>query len=444
MNEATVTQVHDGPAERLRRASAIHPSIVWVLTAVVISGALLTGLFLIGWTPQTRRKAALAAEAEVVKNAAPRVAVVAPKRSAASSEIMLTGQIQAVRETTIYARTSGYLKKWMVDIGDKVKTGQLLGEIESPEIDLQLERSLSTLIQTKAALEQTAAALKQAQAQLENAKASAALTDLTLERYVSLRSSHSVTEQDISEKETAAKVAHTAVNADEAAIVAAQANINAAKANVEAAESDVRRLRVLKSFELITAPFDGTISSRNIEVGSLITEGSGSTAQPLFHVICTDPVRVFVDVPQTYAPAIKVDQEVQLLVREFPGTPRTGKVARTAGALDTASRTLRTEVHVPNADGQLLSGMYAQVKINVQHQHPPLLLPNAVLIVNADGNQVALVRDGHIHFQKVELEGDYGAEFAFSGGLEDTDAVVANPSDRLTEGMAVDVVTPQK
>jgi RND family efflux transporter MFP subunit len=228
------------------------------------------------------------------------------------------------------------------------------------------------------------------------------------------------------------------------AIVSAQANINSAKANIAAAASDVRRLEILKSFELVTAPFAGIITARNIENGSLIANGGSTTAPALFHIAATDPVRVFIDVPQAYAPTIETGQKVQLIVREFAQHPYVGTVVRTSGSIDTASRTLHTEVHVPNSDHKLLTGMYAQVKVSIVRAHPPLLVPNSALIVNADGNQLAVVRDGHVHFEKVELDGDYGNEFGITGGVTESDMIIANPSERLTENCAVTVANVQK
>ena len=468
------------------REKVSRPRSAWLLLGFIGALCLLGLMFFVGWSPLEHRETALTSEANLVKTAQPRVVVISPQRSAPAKEILIPGEVQAVRETTIYARTNGYLKRWLVDIGDIVTAGQLLAEIDSPEVDMQLEHAQAVLEQTqaileqnqasyeqakanleqsKAALEQARATLEQSKAQVANAQASADSADLTMKRYDPLRGTSAVTEQDIQDKETAVKTAHAmllanqadvgakqaavgasqaTVGANQAAVVAAQAAIGAARANIGVAKADVRQLEVLKSFEKVNAPFDGTITSRQTEAGSLVAAGSGTGAQPLFHLACMNPMRIFLDVPQNYAPAIKVGQSMQLMVREYPNGKYLGTVARTSGAIETATRTLRTEIHVPNPTGELLSGMYAQVKLSIVHSTPPLLLPSSALIVNADGTQVALVQDGHVHFQPIALEADYGANFGVSTGLSETDAVIANPSERLTEGLAVSVAVPAK
>ncbi len=433
-----------------------RPKAVWILLIFIVALGVFGGLFMLGWMPLKARESRLTEDAEHIKTAAIRVTTVNAKRAPVSNDALLPGQIEAVRETTLYARTTGYLKHWKVDIGDSVKTGQLLAEIDSPEVDMQLEQARASLQQTRAALEQSRAALEQSNAALErskadlvNAQATAGNAEVTMKRYENLRGTNSVSEQDISQRETDVKTTKAAVNADEAAvqsaeatIVASKANINAAQANVNAAESNVRRLEVLQSFERVTAPFDGTITARQAEEGALITAGSGTNAQPLFHLACTDPVRVFLDVPQAYAPTVKEGQNVQLLVREFPANKYTGTVVRTAHAIDIASRTLRTEIQIPNKSGELLAGMYAQVKLAVLSTTPPLILPGSTLVVNADGTQVITVRDGKVHFQKVTVETDFGSTYTVTAGLDEKDDVVAAPNERMVEGVPVSVVAP--
>ena len=431
-----------------------RPKAVWILLILIVGLGLLGALFMLGWTPLKARESRLTEDAERVKSAAIKVTVVNAKRAAVSNDALLPGQIEAVRETTLYARTTGYLKKWKVDIGDSVKTGQLLAEIDSPEVDMQLEQARATLEQTRATLqqsratlEQTNAALERSRADLVNAQATAANAEVTMGRYEHLRGTNSVSDQDISQRETDVKTTKAAVVADQAAVESAQANINAAnatikasEANINAAESNVKRLEVLQSFQKILAPFDGTITARTAEEGALITAGN---AQPLFHLACTDPVRVFIDVPQAYAPTIKEGQSVQLVVREYPASKFVGKVVRTAGAIDIASRTLRTEIQVPNKTGELLAGMYAQVKLSIQSVTPPLVLPGSTMVVNADGTQVIVVKDGKVHFQKIKVETDLGSTYTVTSGLNEDDAVVAAPNERMVEGVDVEIVTPK-
>jgi RND family efflux transporter MFP subunit len=418
-----------------------RPHIVWVLLVLMAGCCVAGGMFFLGWMPLEKRHSALEKEAEEVKTAQPKVSVVTPKRAAGTNEIVLPGEIQAVRETAIYARTSGYLKKWFFDIGDHVDVKQTLAEIDSPEIDMQLLHAQAMQQQAEASVIQSKAALEQSKAQLVNAQSSEELAALTMKRYEGVRGKDIVSELEISEKEAALKVAKAVTVAAKAAIGAAEANINASLANVNAAKAEVRRLDVLKSFEQVTAPFEGTITARTTEVGSLVTQGSGAGAQPLFHIAATNPVRIYIDVPQAYAPAIKDGQVVNLFVREFPNAKYTGEITRTSRSIEQSSRTLRAEVQIPNASGELLNGMYAQVKLSVVRPTPPLVLPNSALIVNAQGTQVALVRDGRVHFQPIVIEGDYGATFGVSAGLSDDDKVIANPSERLTEGLPVQVVS---
>jgi RND family efflux transporter MFP subunit len=193
----------------------------------------------------------------------------------------------------------------------------------------------------------------------------------------------------------------------------------------------------LQGFERVVAPFPGVIMTRQAEIGNMVMDGSSTTTQPLFQLAQIDTLRLFIDVPQSHATEIKEGQTVNLVVREYPGRVFTGKVARTSHALDRATRTLRTEIQIPNPKRELLRGMYAQASLNVLHDRPIYLLPASALIVNADGTQVAVVRDGRVHFQKITLDGDYGAKFAVSTGLNADDIVISTPSERLLEGMEV-------
>jgi RND family efflux transporter MFP subunit len=361
--------------------------------------AIFGGLFLSGWLPLTRREQALASEAQQRTDTPTRVAIVAPKRAAATTELILPGDIQPVQETNLYAHIDGYLKKWRVDIGDDVKAGQLLAEIDTPEVDQQLNQAIAHLAEGHANL---------------------ALAEADLKRMTDIGGS-AIAKQELDD---------------------AEAKVNTARATLGVDEANVKSLQSQQAYQKVIAPFGGTITTRNTEVGQLVTNGNGN-GQILFHLARTDPVRVFVDVPQTYAPAVKPGQRVQLLVREYAGRTFEGKVTRTARAVDVASRTLRTEVEVPNKDGALIVGMYAKVKLSVT---PPggamLLIPGSALVINGGGTQVALVRDGKVHFQPVELDADQGAQVGVRGGLAEADQVIATPGERLTEGAAVTIAVP--
>ena len=284
----------------------------------------------------------------------------------------------------------------------------------------------------------------QAAAQVGTARANSELAESTKDRYVNLKGTDAVSEQSISEKVAEDKASKATLLAAEAALKSAGAALNSQNATidvnqsiVEVAKAAIKRLDVLQQFEKVVAPFDGIVTARNTEVGSLVAAGTGTAAQALFQLAKTDVVRVYVDVPQVAAAGVKDGQTVQLVLREFPDAKFSGEIARTTRSIDPSSRTLRTEVRVKNPTGELLRGMYTQVKLNIPRPAPTLFVPGSALIVNADGTQLALVKDGHVHFQKVVIEGDYGKSVGISAGLAEQDTVIANPSERLQEGMAV-------
>jgi RND family efflux transporter MFP subunit len=384
---------HDVHDEIVPVPPAPRPKFFKVLFIAVVIVAAFAGMFAQGWFPLQQREQALANEVEQHKAEPEKVAVISPKRAAATVDLDLPGDVQAVQDTNLYAHIDGYLKKWYVDIGDEVKAGQLLAEIETPEIDQQLN---------------------QANAHLAEGKANLALAEADYNRMKG--------------------VGGTAVSKQE--LDDAEAKVNTARATVGVDEANVKSLQSQQSYQKVTAPFDGVITARNVEVGQLITNGNGN-GQVLFHLARTDPVRVFIDVPQTNAPAVKVGQAVQLSVREFPGRTFEGKVTRTSKAVDPTSRTLRTEVQVPNKDGALFVGMYARVKLAIAQPSAPLMIPGSALVFNGNGTQVALVKNGHIHFQPVELGDDNGSQVGVRSGLTEKDVLVSTPGERLNEGTAV-------
>ena len=399
------------------------------------------------------------ATANVPQPALPAVNVVTPKRSAASSDLVLPGNVQATQEASIYARTNGYVHKRLVDIGDPVSAGQILAEIESPEVDQELMQARANLLQARASLGQMQASYKQAQANLKQVQASLKqgqanmeLARTTATRWRQLQQDEIVSHQQAEEKQAAFEVAQASVNASMANIEAVQANVEAVKANVEAVqatvhaqEANVRRLETVQSFQKVTAPFAGVITARNVEVGALITAGSGTTSRELFRLAQIDTLRVYVNVPQTFMASIQPGQTAQLLVRELPQKTFTGKVARTTSALDATSRTLPMEVQVNNQERSLLPGMYAQVKFSVARATPPLLVPANVLVIRTDGPQVAIVQaDQTVRYQKVKVERDYGTEIEIVAGLNGDEALVVNPTSDLLEGKPVRAVAAQQ
>src|SRR6202789_2298346 len=297
-------------------SSSKHGFLLLIIAIIVVIVVVITGV-----VPRLRAKAALKTETD--KSAVPTVDVIQPKQGAPHQEIVLPGNIQAFTDAPIYARTNGYLKKWYVDIGARVKTGQLLAEIETPEMDQQLD---------------------QARADLNTARANSQLSQITAQRYQDLLSSDSVSKQDVDN---------------------AVGDFHAKKAMVDSAQSNVKRLEELQSFEKIYAPFEGVITARNTDVGHLINSGAGAPATELFHIAATRIMRVYINLPQQYSQAAKPGITADLTFQEFPGRRFQGKLVRTSDAIDIASRTLLVEVDVDNPHGEILPGAYTEVHLKI-------------------------------------------------------------------------------
>ncbi len=346
-----------------------------------------------------RIKAAAIVKQETLDLAIPSVAVIHPKRGAAKDEILLPGNIQAFTDSPIYARTNGYLKKWYVDIGQRVKAGQVLADIETPEIDQQLQ---------------------QARADLATAEANLKLSETTAARYQALLKLDAVSRQE----------------ADQTA-----SDLEAKKTIVASARANVKRLEELAAFQKLTAPFDGVITARNTDVGALINAGNGGPAQELYHLAATDRLRVFISVPEIYSRSATPGVTAELTLTEFPGRRFTGKIVRTAQAIDAATRTLLTEVDIDNGSGTLLPGAYVQVHLKLPAGSSALILPVTTLIFRSEGMQVAVVRDNKAELIPITLGRDFGTEVEVTSGLTENDFVVVNPPDSLTSGSQVRVET---
>jgi RND family efflux transporter MFP subunit len=333
-------------------------------------------------------------ESDTLEDLAPTVSLVHPKRTAAQIQLELPGNITAFEEAPIYARVSGYLKHWLTDIGTHVVAGQQLAEIETPELDEELN--------------QANAALAQAKANLEIARISA-------ERWQKLRTSDSVSQQD-----TDVRVA----------------TWHAQEANVNAAEANVNRLKELTKFKLLTAPFSGIITARTMDAGTLITAGS---SREIFRVAKIDPLRVYVSLPQAYSQMVKTNDVATLTFSELPGQTFTGRVDRTAGAIDPVSRTLLTEILVSNQDGILFPGAHTMVRTSLATGVNPVLVPvNALLFRNDQGVQAGVVdSNGIVRLADVTVGRDYGTTVEIVHGLSETDNIILNPSDSLEAGIKV-------
>jgi RND family efflux transporter MFP subunit len=405
--------VHSGPELDVAPASSST-----VRRILLVGGLVLLVVFAVGFVPRLLRNATLRRDAEAARTRLPMVSTATPHRAPEIAEVSLPGTTQGIEETGIYARTDGYLRARYVDLGDEVKSGQLLAEIEAREVDQQLNQALGTLAEAKA----NAVKLE---ADLELAKS-------TLQRYVAAGPGGGVSKQQIDERVSGVTTATKA--------------LDAAHATVEANEANVARLRELKSFQRVIAPFDGIITARNVDPGALISSGSGAGAvRELFRMARVDTLRIFVYVPQSWAPDIKPGQEASVLLREFAKQVFAGKVVRTAGALDPSSRTMLAEVQVPNADHRLLAGMYATVRFQVRSADPPLLIPASALLVDAVGVRVAVISDDKLHYRAVQLGRDYGNEIEVVSGLTPGEVVATGLiGNRVDDGASVQVRAPAK
>jgi RND family efflux transporter MFP subunit len=391
--------VPDPPARRRGR-----PLLVAGVVVVVLAG-----LVAVGVVPRVTRRAALRLESARAAEETLRVTVARPRRAPSTLPTSLPGSVEALRETTLYARTNGYVKRWLVDIGDAVADGQLLAQIATPELDQELVQAQASLAQARAALVQ--------------ARASAALARVTAGRYDALAPSGVASHQEADEKRAASAVA--------------VANVEAAEAGIRSVAANVARLEQLKAFARITAPFAGTVTTRLTEVGALVTAGNGQ-GQALFRVAQVDPVRVFVHVPQVLAPTIVVGQAARVEVRGLEGRAFTGTVTRTARAVDPATRSMLTEIQVPNRDHALMPGMYAQVTVTVTGFTGARLVPASALIVTGAGTQLAVLGPGdRVHLIPVRVDVDLGPEVAIADGLSGEERVIANPGEGLAEGLRV-------
>jgi RND family efflux transporter MFP subunit len=409
-------------------AGVWHPSGLTITAMVLGTTVLLVVAFFAGYVPLQKRQALVRGEAREQEQSLPRVEVIHVERSGHNSELELPGNIQALTEAPILARADGYIRRRMVDIGDRVRAGQPVAEIEAPELDDQVS-------QAKASIEQAQAGLDQALANLERGKANLGIAKLTADRWRELANQGVVSRQDNDQYQAQYQAQLASVQALEKAIAAERSNIAAGQANLA-------RLNEMQGYRVVKAPFDGVITMRNVDTGALVTTGSTL----LFRIAQTGTLRTYVNVPQTNESSIRTGQIARLSVSNLPGRIFAGTVTRTANSLDPNSRTLLVEVQVPNGDGALLPGMYAQVDFSTSRSNPPVLIPSDTLIVRADGTQVAVVRPDHtVHLQMVAVGRDYGDRIEILSGLHEGDAIMTNPGDTAREGVQVTpVAVPAK
>ena len=365
-----------------------------LLFAAVVVG----GVFVLGVRPRLAAAEQLVARSEGA-NLMP-VSIIVASPAAAETELVLPATLNALQEAPIYARTSGYLSSYLVDLGDPVNAGQTLATIDAPEVDQELNQARAALAQVKAHLE---------------------IDRISAERWKDMAGKRAVAQQDADEK--AATYAVT-------------------QADVVAAEANVSRLTQLKQYQTITAPFDGVISARNVDLGALVTAGGSGKA--LFRVTQRGTLRVYINTPQAYFQAMKPGLPVEVFVTEFPGRTFRGEVTRVAGALDPAARTLQTEVQLPNESGELIPGMFGQVRVKVKSPAPALIVPSTAVFMRNEGTYLAVVDDANtVHLNKVLFGRDFGTKIEVLNGVAPGSHVINNPSDVLTDGLVVNPVMPE-
>jgi RND family efflux transporter MFP subunit len=409
-------------------AAPSGPSRLTLVMLALLLVVLVVAGFFAGYLPRRRRESVLAAESKVAVDTLPVVNVQKVRRAEAKTSLVLPGNIQAVTEAPILARASGYIKRRYADIGDRVKEGQILAEIEAPELNQQIRQAKATVDQANSTVEQAEAALQQGHSN-EN------LARVTAQRWENLSKKGVVSRQenDTYQAQWAAQQAN---------IQALEKAVAAARNNVSAVEANVARLNDLLSYQTVRAPFAGVITLRNVDAGVLVNEGNTL----LYRIAQTDRLRTYLNVPQADAGSVRVGQQAVLVIPDLPGHGFPGAVTRTANALDPATRTLLVEIQVPNPAALLMPGMYAQVDLSVPRKDPPLLIPGDTLVVRSDGPQVAVVApDGRVHFARIQLGRDFGDRLEVLSGLEEGQRVVINPSDAIREGAKVKpVAAPEK
>jgi len=385
------TETHDGDEPTRRSERGRRRRWPWALALALFAAAVVV----IGVLPRLRARTAV--NRDTAAMAVPAVSVLRLQRAAPVTEVVLPGSVRGYREAAIFARTNGYLRRWYVDIGARVRKGQLLAEIETPEVDRQLE---------------------QARADLATANATRELSRITSERYAGLLKTDSVARQE----------------ADNAA-----GDFAAKSALVQSSQANTRRLEELRSFQKVYAPFDGVITARNTDVGALIDAGaSGGAGSQLFFIAQPDRLRVYVNVPESYARAARPGLAVDLTVAEHPGQRSHGTIATTANAIDPATRTLLVQIAVDNRDGALLPGAFAQVHLALQNQSTAVLVPAGALLFRAEGLRVGVVGpNGRVQLRPITIGRDLGATVEVVSGLKGDEALIASPPDSLLDGQTV-------
>jgi RND family efflux transporter MFP subunit len=392
--EEQKTQIKASAAPAL--AEKNHPRGFRALIIIVLAGALFLAAA-VSSSLISRARANSALQRQTLQDSIPTVGVIHPQKTSGAEEVVLPGNMRAFIDTPIWARASGYLKAWYVDIGAHVKQGQLLAQIEAPEVEQQLE---------------------QAKEDLNTAQANLKLSQITADRYTGLFKTDSVAKQDVDN-----------------AVQDAQAKA----ATVKAAQANVSRLQQMVAYEKVYAPFEGVITARNVDVGALVDADTNTPGKELFHLASTSTLRVYVNVPEAYSRSAKPGVSASLTLNEFPGREFKGMVVRNSDAIDVNSRTLLVEVDVRNPSGELLPGSYVSVHLKLPSKLQAVVIPANALLFRSEGLRVAIVRNGRTVLQPVLLGRDFGDTVEVVSGLASQDSVIVNPSDSIVSGEEVNV-----
>lgn len=433
------------PAGSTQAKTPHHFSPWKVVLVLILLAAIVAAVAIYGYLPRKQRELAANAAAKEEATGVPTVTALNVKVGPKDTDVLLPGSLSALVESSVYARASGYIRKRYVDIGDRVKAGQLLAEIETPDLDQQVAQGKAAVSQAQQQLGQAKAALVQAEAQRDLAK-------LTNDRYQNLAAKGAIARQDADNQASSLKSSNALVEAQ-------TSNIKAAEENVRAAQASLERLIALQGYEQVKAPFAGVVTVRNIDTGSLISAsgagqglaqtqsagGSSTAGYELFRIAQVNILRAFVNVPQVNTPSIQTGMPAEVTLSEFPGRKFLGKVTRSANSLDPTSRTMLTEVQIPNSDGKLFPGMFVQIHFKNHLDKAPLLVPGDSVIVTNNGLQIALLLDNpggapstkKVHLVPITLGRDFGAQSEVLSGLQGDELVVGIPGDDVREGAIV-------
>ncbi len=430
-----------------RSSRGMGKLIIVIIIVVAVAAILLT----VGFLPRMARTKELDKMHTETAGAVPLVRTIIAKPAVETESLTLPGNIGAIQYTTIYARVDGYLRDRMVDIGDHVKTGQLLARIDTPTIDESLAQAKADLVRAQANVDKANADYKEAvakqataQAEIEKATGNVAYATVTATRWQNLVSRGAVSAQSRDEKvrlleATSAdlKANNSNLKAAEAQVLASKSQIAEAKANVVAKQAEVARITAEQNFQKVVAPFDGIITLRKVDPGALITKGSQSDSLELFQLAKIDRLRIYVNAPQRVARYLKKGMVAQVMVPEYPDGNYKGVVTNISGGLDPNTRTRQTEIQIDNKDHALLPGMYAEVNLTGSREEKWITVPGTTIVTRPEGQYLLIAKDGKAHYQQVTIGRDFGSEVEIRTGLSGNEHVAVSPNDDIIQGEAV-------